>query len=146
MPLRGNSWRQAKTMWGPKRGSPRLPFSRDGLNRRRSVPLNTSRIDSSGAPARKRVLPAVLGDGGEGAGVPQGPAQRRTDVPPGREIVALLRIHVHVAAVHRDDARQAQLARRQNRGRPGRDGPVRVDHVGPVLAAALMMARYWASR
>ena len=30
------------------------------------------------------------------------------DVPAGREVVALLRIHVDVAAVHRDDARQPE--------------------------------------
>ena len=66
--------------------------------------------------------------------MPQGPAQWGTNVPAGGEIVPLFRVHVHVAAVHRDYARHVQLARRHNRRWAGWDSPVRVDHIGPVLS------------
>ena len=104
-------------------GRCRLPLSGAGLNRRRSVPLNTRRMRSAGRPGAQRVLPAVLGDGGERARVAKRPPQRRPNVPSGREIVALLRVHVHVAAVHGDHARQPQPSRGQHGGRARSGSP-----------------------
>jgi hypothetical protein len=62
----------------------------------------------------------------------QRPAERRAHVPPGGEIVSLLGIHVHVAAVHRDHARHTESPRGHDRGGARGDRPVRVHHVRPT--------------
>jgi hypothetical protein len=83
-----------------------------------------------GSARPKRVLPAVLGDRGQSAGVPQSPAQRRSHVPPGGKVVALRGVHVHVPAVHGDDAGHLELPSRDDRGGAGGNGPVSVDDIG----------------
>jgi hypothetical protein len=81
----------------------------------------------------ERVLATVLGDRGERTGVAKGPPERGPHVPPGREVVPLLRVHVHVPAVHRDHAREAHAPGRVHGGGAGRDRPMGVDHVGAAL-------------
>ena len=103
MPFRGNSCRQAKIMWAPYG---RLP---PGAVVAGTEAPEIGSVEDQADVLRRRtgaqgMLAAIFGDRGQRARVPQGPAQRRTNVPAGREVVSLLRVHVHITAVHRDDA------------------------------------------
>jgi hypothetical protein len=46
------------------------------------------------------------------------------------------RVHVDVAAVHRDDAGKAELARGLHRGWPGRNGPMGMNDIGAALTGS----------
>ena len=144
MPFRGNSWRQAKIMCGPNRGS--LAACRSRRTEAAEIGAVEHQADVIGRRAGPQgVLPAVLRNRGQRAGVAQGPAQDGPNVPPGREIVSLLRIHVHVAAMHRDDAGNPELARSQTAAGPvgmaqwawttSAPDLARLGQDGPVLAS-----------
>ena len=82
-------------------------------------------------PGPQGVLPAVVGDGGESSRIFERPPQHRPDVPAGGKVVPLFPVHVHIAAMHRDDAGDLKLSGGDH-GRTGRNGPVRVNDVRPL--------------
>src|SRR4051812_48941452 len=86
----------------------------------------------AGGAGSQGVLPTIVGDGSECVGVPERPAQGRPDIPAGGEVVPLLRVHVDVAAMHRDHAGHPKFPGSHDRGWSGWNGPMRVDHVGTI--------------